>query len=283
MQPNSTGRQKLAQLTQRALEALLESDDLKVASENSAIAAVAFWLDQEGRAQQLNMEQKQGLAYRLRLLRATPWYLTRLLSDEDHWLYRALRPSQRVMLTAALHNPLDFGKMKPEGRGMMKKLFGQGEGPPVAWSKQPRCLSSITKGKVLLEASLRELWDKPTYCMVGPVCFYNGIEWAMTAKVAAHVPDEEPPLYQLGAFVQHSSRNQPVVFTALLEVVGVRDQDTKQWKFDAVLCQDGSGRGYGDACGGRKFTSLKDALTKLDPYIHSGGKLHFRATITDVG
>ena len=71
MQPDSLGRQKLAQLPQAALEALLDSDDLKVASENSAIAAVTFWLEQDDRAEQLTKEQKQHLAYKLRLLRAT--------------------------------------------------------------------------------------------------------------------------------------------------------------------------------------------------------------------
>ena len=73
MQPDSPAQQKLAQLPQAALEALLDSDDLKVASENTAIAAVTFWLEQEDREQQLTKEQKQRIAYKLRLLRATPW------------------------------------------------------------------------------------------------------------------------------------------------------------------------------------------------------------------
>jgi hypothetical protein len=72
MQPGSPDLQKLAQLPQAALEALLDSDALKVASENSAIAAVTYWLEQEHRAQQITIGQKQRLASKLRLLRATP-------------------------------------------------------------------------------------------------------------------------------------------------------------------------------------------------------------------
>jgi hypothetical protein len=85
MQPESPALVKLAQLPQPALEALLDSDELRAASENTVIAAVAYWLEQEG-GKVVSKEEKLGLAYKLRLFRASPWYLFRVLVEAGHWL-----------------------------------------------------------------------------------------------------------------------------------------------------------------------------------------------------
>ena len=167
-----------------------------------------------------------------------------MLADEEHWLYAALTGVQRVLLTAGVHHPSEFCRMEPGGRGVMIKLFGQAEAAYVAWIKLPRRRSSITEGKVLVEASLGDLWDKLEGEVVGSGYFYNGIVWAMSAKVRPHT--KKPPSYQLGAFVRHSCSNQPVAFKAQLDLVGARDQETKQRKFDAFLCQDAITWGYAD-------------------------------------
>jgi hypothetical protein len=57
MQPDSSTLKQLKELPLAALEALLETDDLKVVSENTALAAVSYWLEQEDRRKGLTAEQ----------------------------------------------------------------------------------------------------------------------------------------------------------------------------------------------------------------------------------
>ena len=281
MQPDNPGRQKLAQLPQAALEALLDSDDLKVASENSAIAAVTFWLEQEDRAGQLTKEQKQRLAYKLRLLRATPWYLTHALSDEDHWMSSVLTAGQRVMLAAAVQKLEDYNRLDPEGPGMKAKLFGKEKAPLVSWSRQRRGESPISEGKVLVEASVGEVWEKRNkQSITGPNYFYSGMLWALQVQIVT--VEEAPTAFRMGAYVVLKAYNQPVGFSAQFELVGSSKQDTKMLRFDGhLMCKPWDHCGFRNIFGGN-FTSLEDATTKLIPFIHPDGKLHFRAAVKDV-
>ena len=286
MQPNSSAQQKLAQLPQPALEALLDSDDLKVASENSAIAAVTFWLGQGDRAAQLTKEQKQRLAYKLRLLRATPWYLTRVLADENHWLYAALTGVQRVMLTAAVQNPRGWGPMegKDAGNGLRAKLFGNEGAPEVSWSQQQRAASSVMMAEVSVEASLVGIWGQGKGgFVIGAGYFYNGTVWAVKVRLQRESAAVNPLVgFQLGAFMVHNCINQPVAFSADFKVLGAEDKHTVTRTFnDTVLCADYTEWGFSDMCN-CKFTSLEDGTTKLARFIHSDGKLHVKASVSEV-
>lgn len=162
MQPNGPLLQKLAELPPLALEALLDSDDIKVASENTAIAVVGYWLSQEDRRHTTSRGQQLRLAYKLRLLRATRWYLTRMFADQEHWLAQVLSGEQRIMLTAAAQNKRDWEIMEriPEN-SLRINLAGEGEVSQVSWSKRRRPTSAkVAEAEVVVEVGLQQLWDK---------------------------------------------------------------------------------------------------------------------------
>ena len=286
------GRQKLVQLPQPALEALLDSDDLKVASENSAIAAVTFWLfwlEQQIRSEKLTKEQKRRLAYKLRLLRATPWYLTGALGEKGHWLHDGLSNGQRLMLTAGVHSKVGWADMeRADIDAFSAKLFGCGASPAVSWSKPCRPASTITNAEMLWTVTLSELWDKMVQDeagIEGPHFFYNGTEWGSMVGLepcegAADI--EGPSRWTVVAYINHNCPNEPVCFTGILEMVGAKEADTNIVELKAeVICVPSTHWGVGNLCG-CSFSSLADATNKLRTFIHSDGKLHVTAMITSV-
>jgi hypothetical protein len=245
MQPDSPARQKLAQLPQPALEALLDSDELQAASENTVIAAVTYWLEQLEGALDVTKDQKQRLAYKLRLFCATPWYLTHVLLDEGPWLNNILSSQQKLVLTAAAHNPAGFGKLQSKENWMVTaELFGRGNSVRVSWWEKKRPASSITEAELLVEISPAEVWSKQGNMITqySPVYFYNGIMWSL--RVRAWFKMEESGGLWVVPYVNHSSCAAPVALTAHLEVVGAAPEDTREKKVDqVVLWRDGTNCG----------------------------------------
>jgi hypothetical protein len=283
MQPESHLRQKLAQLPHPALEALLDSPDVKAASENTVIAAVTFWLEQV-RPEMLTKEQKQSLAYKLRLLRATPWYLTRIVLKEGHWLHDILSSDQKIVLAAAVHNQADWGDLQAIGSDVLNaKLFGRDDLVGFCWWDKGRPLSSIRRAEVYVEVSPQNVWDKRGGSVaLSKTSFYNGLLWTLDVHFTRAGASNAPGGYQIGAFMQHSSSNEPLAFTASYELVGVAQKDTKRKQLGRmVIWKSLADWGYKDLVG-TMYTSLEDATAKLGPFIHPDGKLHITGTVTGV-
>jgi hypothetical protein len=281
MQPDSPALAKLAQLPQPALEALLDSDELQAASENTVIAAVAFWLKQEG-GQQVTREQRQRIAYKLRLSGATPWYLTRILVEEGHWLHSTLSSEQKVVLTTAAHSPAYGGILQAklgDQAGMNARLFG--DAVKVSWWKKNRPASSIRKAESLVKILPGELWEKPGVPVSSQAYFYNGILWSMFVHFQEADAGNAIGRCRLGAFFLHSSNRAPVAFSAGLELVGVAQSDTIKKKLTRRVRWNANNWGFsnmlGDTC-----TSLEDAAAKLAPFTHPDGKVHIKGTVTKV-
>jgi hypothetical protein len=285
MQPDSPARQKLAQLPQPALEALLDIYELQAASKNTVIAAVTYWLGQSGRAQEVTKEQKQRLAYKIRLSRATSWYLLRILLEEGHWLSNTLSSEQKLVLTAAAHNPEGWEDLQANCREevMCTSLFGASDLVGVSWWEEERPGSSVTKAEVIVEVSPGSLWEG---CGAGARKyslghFYNGYRWSMYVTLRAEEAGKEIGGFQLGAYIVHNNKKaKPVAFSAHIEVVGVAQRDTKRKQLGyKVRCKNV--RGFANLLG-TTYTSLEDAAAKLAPFIHPDGKLHIKGTISRV-
>ena len=250
---------------------------------------MTFWLEQEGRGQ-LPTKQKLQLAYKLRLLCATPWYLTSVLAKGTHWLHSALSSEQRVMLTAAVHDRASWDKMSTTGAGgLQTMLFGGEAAPQVSWSKQRRPVSSIAEAKMMVECTVGELWDKRvTGTVLSPAYFYNGTVWTMYAEfkrpaAAASADAEAPVSFRLSSYIQHGIVGQPTAFSLSLVVVGADQRSSIAKRLDnVVLCPLLPSYGFPDMCGSA-YDSLEDATTKLAPFIHPDGKLHIQGTVTAVG
>jgi hypothetical protein len=269
MQPGSPGRQKLAKLPVPALEALLGDPALKAASENSAIAAVTFWLEQQG-GQMLTVKQKRRLACRLRLLHATPFHLTGILANSTHWLQDTLNPGYKVMLTAMVQNPLaNWGDLQALGSAAMNHFSGQ-SGRPA---------SSIRAAELLVEISPGELWEKrgAPVAKESQAYFWNGIIWTVQVKLS-----QAEGGFQFGAFVSFNSYGPPVAFTGDVEMVAFAPTDTlKMQVAPRVLWRRSCGWGFANMLG-TTCISLEDATAKLARFIHPDGKLHIKGTVTGV-
>eukprot|EP00877_Chromochloris_zofingiensis_P005030 jgi/Chrzof1/14528/Cz09g06050.t1 len=82
-------REQLLELPCDALAALLASNDLRVASENSAVAAVFAWVHAHGGSRQVGLLQLKQLVNQLRLSRMTHLYATELIPPKGRWFAAA--------------------------------------------------------------------------------------------------------------------------------------------------------------------------------------------------
>jgi hypothetical protein len=265
---------------------LLDSDELQAASENSVIAAVTFWLEQTERVEKVTKQQKQRLAHKLRLFCATPWYLTRILLEEGHWLSKILSSEQKLVLTAAAHNPVGWGRLQVTENGAMSaRLFRRGNLVKVSWWEKERPASAVTEAELLVEVSLAELWSNrgAMYVKDSRACYYNGIMWGLRLSFPrAGASKAETWIFKLGAYIKHGSSGAPVAFTAHIEAVGAAPESTMKRKLHQdVLWLDGHDWGFPNLLG-ITYTSLEDATAKLAPFIHPDGKLHIKGRVTEV-
>jgi hypothetical protein len=294
MQPKRPAGLKLAQLPLAALEALLDSPDLQAASENSVIAAVTLWLEESRTGQELTKEQKQRLAFKLRLSRATPWYLTRIFLEEGHWLSDILSRKQTILLTAAAHNPAGWGDLHANSsqEDIDTSLFGRSsDSVGVSWWEEKRPASSIKDAQLRVAISPGELWERRCQSETrkhgqprfSHTRFYNGLLWIMNVVLEPTEADSVTGGFKLGFYLWPNSRDnlepKPIALTCQFDVVGIARQDTMRHKLvHAVHC----------GCGGwglqleTIFTSLEDATAKLAPFIHADGTLHIKGTVKEV-
>ena len=197
MQPDNTdAQQKLAQLPIAAMEALLGSDELKVASENTAVAVATFWLQQEvlhTNTSESSSHQRR-LMDKLRLCHCSPSYLTSCLRDSDrhykdlvesagftsvhYWLREQLDADQRWKLIwganrVAVVRAATGREVEPRS---MEELQGAAQiGAGSCWCQVARPLSKVVCGKMHLEVTLSELAAQGM--VLSKPCWYGGYSW----------------------------------------------------------------------------------------------------------
>lgn len=120
-------RQRLVQLPYPALLALLRSPGTRVAAESTAVAAVALWVAaQEAAGVRVTLEQRQQLAYSIRMVQLPFMYLGSILPGIQ-WLQSVVTPEHIAAITAV--------KGMPEGtRADILRLNGiKGGADSEAW------------------------------------------------------------------------------------------------------------------------------------------------------
>jgi hypothetical protein len=171
MQPSSASLQQFIALPLPVIDYLLTLDQLRVTSENTVLAAITYWLQQNlaaAAAAAVTPMQRQRLAYKLRLLNCTPSYLLHIFSQQGHWLTEALTEQQRNLLIAGSSSSSAYqSAMQREPQGGRSVFFGSAKaaaaasaaaGGMLSWWKKPRCHSSMDTGQLDFEFSLDELW-----------------------------------------------------------------------------------------------------------------------------
>jgi hypothetical protein len=291
MQPDSSSLQQLREIPLAAMEALLESDDLKVISENTALAAVSYWLEQDSRREDLTADQIQGLANKLRLCRCTRWYLTGHLMDREGWLYGALTHQQRTMILASVTDPGIWGGFMMDDKAGCKELVFQGHAEAldnVRWWNKARSKSKPIP--LLFKRTLEEIWRAGDTGICLKETFSNGLVFRLDASIenfdegrdtdeetSASNADTSKKLYI--AFV-HQHQYAPVVFTAGVSLVSLTAEETINNGMHKVHACNRAGRWLYTLVDDAPFTTLAGAATALQPYIHPGGKLHIKVKIS---
>ena len=284
MQPESSTLEQLAQLPLPAMEALLNSNQLKVLSENTTLAAVTYWLKQDGRREALTAEQLHRLASKLRLCRCTRWYLTARLMDTEGWLYEALSHEQRTMLLATISEARDWALFAADDPDGCLKLLGGGSGgavPEVDWWKDARNKSK--DAPLALEISPAEVWNAEGRVLVVMTVFYNGMRFELSPafdKVQeASSGKSSQEVYEFIFSFRHCQQQPPIAYSAALTLqapdvcdalrgyMEVHDfKPTRKWSIVNIY--------------GSRFSSLQEAEAALCKQIHSDGKLHVTVRIT---
>jgi hypothetical protein len=277
--------QQLTELPYAAIEALIESDDLRVVSENTALAAVSYWLEQEDRRQSLTADQIQGLANKLRLCHCTRWYLTGHLMDTKGWLYGALTYQQRIMILGSMSDPGVWESFLSGNPVSCKEVLFQGHANAVGdvrWWKKARSKRKPTL--YCFKNTLGELWAQDDYYL-GEV-FSNGLVLDFGAMILRADEDtssdgtssDSESSYVVEAAVSHTDQHAPVAYTACVSLVALEPQDTITEVFQVHDFQAESG--WISRClGNLTFTSLASAPTALQPFIQPDGKLHIKVSI----
>ena len=288
MQPKSAQRAKFAALPLPALMALLDNDQLRVASENTAIAAVTYWLDQGDRKAALGKREKQQLAQKLQIPHSTHWYLTSCLMDKEHWLWGSLSVEEAVLLLAGAHQPSGWKALSAcsyDGKLLKSKLSA------VSWcTKEARLKSTITAAKLDLAVSLSELWKNKGQYVVGADVFFDGCRWMLKAAVRSYNGRGATTADGLHSLAVYAHRigacDRPAKYSYKIKAVPAGNADAAllearlvaQGRHSLMLIQ---GVGAHDAYK-QSFTSLADASNKLSTFIHANGKLHFTGRVYEV-
>ena len=283
MQPDSTTLQQLGQLPALAMEALLQSDQVKVVSENTVVAAVTYWLEQEGRREALTAEQLQRLASKLRLCQCTHWYLTAQLMDTEGWLYGALTYKQRIVLLACVDRPETWASFKKaDDVGSAELVFGCAVPPQeVHWWKRARERSDRT-GRTF-SVTPNDIWDAERKILRLKRDFTNGLFFDLSASFnsdAKGAAESNPQArYSLHVNIQHVGQRPPVTYSAFAKLHhrltpgrgvprGVKVHDPRGTSSSSVMVAIGC-----------KAGSLPDAIALLSDYIHTDDKLHITLTV----
>ena len=192
MQPNGSSHQeKLAQLPLEVLLVLLDSDELQVASENTVIAAVSYWLSKNDRHANLEQEDLLKITFRLRLQHSSPTYLRAALDDPKHWLHRAFTLEQREDLQKPPFAAISWcvskysisacaHLMTRQFNGLLGSSIPLGKEQKFAWlTREPRPPSSIKTASMQVKALRRDMYMGAHSAPV----FYAGCSWEMVVVI----------------------------------------------------------------------------------------------------
>ena len=305
MQPDNTdAQQKLAQLPITLVLALLASDQLKVASENSALAAATFWLQHEmlrrdcfEPAAQISLtDVKRQLILKLRLCQCSPSYLMSCLNDAycergpesagftsmHFWMREQLDANQRGKLIwganrVAAVRAATGNELGPRSMEELQVPVQIGAGS--SWWHVARPASNLTCGKMQLEVTLSELAAQGR--VLSKPCWYGGYTWKL--RVTWPEDSSSSSSSSIGVCVDCDKGavgcSIPVACKATVNAAHVHDSER-----DMV----GEIQPW-ELCGGwtdffcQQVGSLADASNKLGEFIHADGKLHFTAEVSQVG
>jgi hypothetical protein len=282
MQPDSSTLQQLKELPLAAMEALLESDDLQVVSENTALAAVSYWLQQEGRKDWLTTEQVQGLAFKLRLCNCTLWYLTGHLMDTEGWLHGTLTHKQRTMVLACVRDPGALDCFIREDEESSKELLFGGHGDAfndVRWWDTARRFK-IRPAPFVFKRTLEEIWGAGDTGVFLGEHFSNGLVFELDVGIVSFKGNTEK---EVCIDFTHKHQHAPVAFSTYLQLAsseGEHSLGDGTFGFVRLHTCSRTHRWTLPATKDVSFTSLADATTALQQYICPDGKLLIKAGIT---
>ena len=256
-----------------ALHALLDSPDLRVASENTVVAAVTRWL--QPRSILFNRENKLQLLFKLRLDACSDSFITALLMYKFHWVTSVLDEEQVMwLLNSRMLPSVDSAFLK------MKCNIAVADRKKVMWWEGPRLHSHFQPPGIKLCVSLEELAEGNVY---SSKVFYQGLELSMLAQWLRKVPvagGAAALQYTIGVYLAVSSECRlpvRVKFVLLAEAASALDKDLDCHMDTVVATSKGTSNYFR-----QEVCSAADAKQKLASYIHHDGKLHLKAQIIEV-
>ena len=284
MQPDSSKLEQLAQLPLIAMEALLDSNQLKVLSENTTLAAVTYWIEHEDSRRLLTAEQLQRLAFKLRLCNCSRWYLTSQLMDRKGWLYCVLTHEQQTVLLASVGQPQAWRLfMSDDPGGSDRLLFGPNCQDTAHWWKEARDKS--TAEPLTFQITPVQIWNAPNKTFAMKTIFTNGLHLRLGMvfdecdECAGSQEAGRQKLYELHFMARQlqdqrlaaydvkvvMSPTQPRLYPDATQMI-VRDPSPKRaWSVSVM--------------GAKAFHSLAAAIAGLQTYIHADGRLHISVNI----
>ena len=301
--------QQLEQLPFTALEALLDSDSLKVCSENSAVRAVTQWLAANPHSCK---RQEQQLAYKLRLVQCTPWFLTAELTCNSTWLHNVLTKQQVGLLIMGVNDCDGWEKLRQENvepKLLNKLMFQTAKCPATNWWKAARPASSVRSIDMTLDVTPGELW-REKQAVASKTVYFNGRDVRLEVELtnpelydranedksppSKHVkeglgdrPGEEKFILGVGIHCMDAA-NMPISFEGTCELVAPSGGESVIVDVDpCIVWSQEVGFGVPDmlsSCDEKctHFCSLPEMVNKVSRYVHCDGKLHFKGTITSV-
>ena len=288
LQPGSDTADKLVHLPQAAMEALIDSDSLKVASENSVVEALMRWKNFGGRWETLADVDKQMLVSKIRLCSCTQWFLTGWLMNEESFIYKFLTVPQRAMVLATVGRPDYWRKFKEaDERRLVEQVFGGADSlPEVCWWKEPRQASSMGVAEMEVQTTIGELWSAEGGVRSKGV-YFKGLEWHIGVEftdVESAREQEGVAQCKLGLFMSYLNNAHcgPIVFKGFVMLEGP-DSEATLGEEEFKAHDFGFSGSYGFlALGGYTFSSMVEASNKLQKFIHPDGKLHFQGMVSVV-
>jgi hypothetical protein len=310
MQPTNPLLKQFATLPLPALEGMLDSESLYVASENTLVVAVTYWLQsQEEMQQHVTATQRLRLAFKLRLLHCSSFYLAAIFGNEEHWLTKVLSARQHSLLTAASANK-EYPVALKSNLTSSKSLFFSSEaaaeaaeaqvGAEVAWWKEKR---SRGPGRdknleLKLQVSLQTLWQQQQLLeesegawIEGETHFYCGYRWRLLTKLLRSNSSRYThrygwsPEYTIGLSLQCTDAGWALPLAATCSVAAVKQLPTKtgstlsrRHAFQDKLSF--SGQWIVADFFGVRFRDLAEAEEKLQHYLPAGAGSNFCFTGT---
>jgi hypothetical protein len=267
--------QQLERLPHAALLALLQDERTRVASEGTAVAAVALWAAaQEAAGSSVALEQRQQLAGRIRMVQLPIMYLSTVL-PRVQWLEGVLTAQHFRAFTAAQSVPAwDRGRFV---RCVLINIAADGSDKWRTWVEAgPRPMSACGGARAMVQVPAAELSscfaeDRPGR-WASPTIMFGGYGLGLIAiaegrKIAVGI-----------ALTGRGTRRQPAFGPGAPLL-----RDTACVKVDAICVVDGAikrakqiiglcaqGRGWPDFFGEELDMSAGWDPQRLAPFLHDG-------------